>query len=583
MAGLTQIPDTFDAARLQSPWLAFFFMPIEASSYAARVDLLFLALLAVSAFFSGLIALLIVFFSIRYRRGSPANRAQPTYRRDERKRFYLEMFWTIVPLSISLCIYLWGAFLYFNVKVPPKNALEISVVAKQWMWKFQHPDGQREINDLHVPLGEAVRLTMTSQDAIHSLFVPALRIKQDVLPGRYTTTWFKATQPGSYHLFCAQYCGTNHALMRGQVIVMEPAEYQRWLTTSTPNESLATRGEKLFQQMGCSACHEAASNVILTATGIFITGFSSIMTGLNFIITTHKMRAPGMGWFRMPLFVWAIYATSTILVLATPVLAITLLLVGLERLLGLGFFDPRLGGDPLLFQHLFWFYSHPAVYIMVGGAVMGYMGALHCWWPKITGRLYNDWLARIAAVIIFVGFNLTFFPQFLLGYLGMPRRYFAYPPEFQALNVFSTAGASILGVGYVLPLTYLLWSLWSGRAVVLFLLTMALGLAFLGIKAVEYTQHVRERLWPGSPSFDFPAAYAGPGRLYFSLYFTLTGIHAIHLFIGVCVVGILAWMTWRGRFSATHAEPIEITGLYWHFVDIIWIFLFPLLYPIGHR
>src|SRR5712691_935520 len=342
----------------------------------------------------------------------------------------------------------------------------------------------------------------------------------------------------------------------------------------------------------------ANSNVMLTAVGVFITGFSSILTGLNFSVTIHPMRAPGMTWFRLPLFIWAHYATSLIQILGTPVLAITVLLLGMERLFGIGIFDPRIGGDPILFQHLFWFYSHPAVYIMilpgmgviselitcfsrkqifgyvwvasssmaiavlgfvvwghhmfvssqsiyagmvfsilsflvaipsgikvfnwtatlhkgsisfqtpmlyalgfiglftiggltglflaslavdvhvtdtyfvvahfhyimVGGMVMAFMGGLHYWWPKITGRLYPEFLGRMAAIITFIGFNLTFFPQFLLGYLGMPRRYHAYPQEFQALNVLSTAGASILGIGYLLPLFYFLWSLKYGRA-----------------------------------------------------------------------------------------------------------------------
>ena len=335
------------------------------------------------------------------------------------------------------------------------------------------------------------------------------------------------------------------------------------------------------------------SQVALTVVGIFVTGFSSILTGLNFIVTIHTMRAPGMTWFRLPLFVWSHYATSIIFILGTPVIAISLTLVALERLFGLGIFNPELGGDPLLFQHLFWFYSHPAVYIMilpgmgviselipcfsrkrifgynfvafsslaiavlgflvwghhmfvsgqsiyagmifsflsmlvaipsaikvfnwtatlykgsvsldapmlyalgfiglftmggltglfvaalgvdvhvhdtyfviahfhyimVGSAVMAYLGGIHFWWPKMTGRRYPEVLARLAALIIFLGFNLTFFPQFILGYLGMPRRYHVYPPEFQALNVLSSAGASILAVGYVLPLIYLIWSL----------------------------------------------------------------------------------------------------------------------------
>ncbi len=334
------------------------------------------------------------------------------------------------------------------------------------------------------------------------------------------------------------------------------------------------------------------THVIAAALGIFIAGFSSILTGLNFLVTIHKMRAPGMTWFRLPLFIWAMYATSLIFVLGTPVIAVTLLLLGAERLLHVGIFDPAIGGDPLLFQHLFWFYSHPAVYIMilpgmgviselitafsrkkifgysfvafsslgiaiisfvvwghhmfvtgqslyaglvfsvlsfvvaipsavkvfnwtatlykgsisyeapmlyalgfiglftmggltglflaslatdvhlngtyfivahfhyimVGGAVMAYLGGIHYWWPKITGRLYPDLWARFAALIIFVGFNLTFFPQFMLGYLGMPRRYGIYPAEFQVLNVMSSAGASILAIGYVIPLIYFYWS-----------------------------------------------------------------------------------------------------------------------------
>jgi cytochrome c oxidase subunit 1 len=338
------------------------------------------------------------------------------------------------------------------------------------------------------------------------------------------------------------------------------------------------------------------SQVALAVCGVFITGFSSILTGLNFIVTIHKMRAPGMTWFRLPLFVWSHYATSIIFILGTPVVAIALALVAMERIFRLGIFDPELGGDPVLFQHLFWFYSHPAVYIMilpgmgvvselvacfsrkrvfgysfiafaslaiavlgflvwghhmfvsgqsvyagmifsllsmlvaipsaikvfnwtatlykasislnapmlyalgfiglftmggltglflaslavdvhvhdtyfivahfhyimVGGAVMAYLGGIHFWWPKMTGRLYPEGWARLAAVTIFLGFNLTFFPQFVLGYLGMPRRYHAYPPEFQVLNVMSTAGASILAVGYLLPLIYLIWSLRYG-------------------------------------------------------------------------------------------------------------------------
>ena len=343
--------------------------------------------------------------------------------------------------------------------------------------------------------------------------------------------------------------------------------------------------------------HYVNSHVVAAAMGIFIAGFSSILTGLNFIVTIHRMRAPGMTWFRLPLFIWSYYATSIIFVLATPVIAMSMVLIVLERTLGIGIFDATKGGDPLLFQHLFWFYSHPAVYvmilpgmgvisevmacfsrkrvygytavafsslaiavfsfmvwahhmfimgisnysalvfslmsmlvavpsaikvfnwsmtmykgsisfdtpmlyalgfiglftiggctgvmlaslgldihltetyfivahfhyIMVGGMVSAYMAGLHFWWPKITGRRYPEPMGRLAATILFVGFNITFFPQFVLGYLGMPRRYHAYPPEFQVLNVLSTAGASILAVGYLLPAMYLLWSLKYGE------------------------------------------------------------------------------------------------------------------------
>src|SRR5436190_1726637 len=253
------------------------------------------------------------------------------------------------------------------------------------------------------------------------------------------------------------------------------------------------------------------TNVMVTGIGVFITGFSSILTGVNFMVTIHRMRAPGMTWFRLPLLVWALYATSLVQILGTPVIAITVFMLALERGLGFGIFDPALGGDPVLFQHLFWFYSHPAVYIMilppmgviseviacfsrksvfgysfvafsslaiavfgfvvahfhyimVGGAIMGFFAGLHYYWPKITGRMYNDTLGKLSAVLIFIGFNLTFFPQFILGYLGMPRRYHAYPPEFQVFNVLSTAGASILGVGYLLPFIYFIWSIKRGRA-----------------------------------------------------------------------------------------------------------------------
>ncbi|WP_428484790.1 cytochrome c oxidase subunit I [Rhodopila sp.] len=337
--------------------------------------------------------------------------------------------------------------------------------------------------------------------------------------------------------------------------------------------------------------------VIPALLGVIIVGFSSILTGLNFVVTIHTMRAPGMTWFRMPIFVWTQYATSLIFLLATPVITITLILVVMERAFGIGVFDPKLGGDPVLFEHMFWFYSHPAVYIMVlpgmgviseivpafamkklfgyrfvayatiglasitffvwghhmfvngesetaatvfsflsfavavpsavkvynwtatiykgsikldtpmiyamgyiglfvlggltglflatlsinehvhdtyfvvahfhyimvGGTVLAFLGGLHYWWPKVTGRLYPEAWGRISAVLMFIGFNVTFFPQFLLGYLGMPRRYHDYPPEFQILNIMSSAGSTILGAAYIFPMIYLIWSLWFGK------------------------------------------------------------------------------------------------------------------------
>src|ERR1035437_7986375 len=342
--------------------------------------------------------------------------------------------------------------------------------------------------------------------------------------------------------------------------------------------------------------HYLNTHVVTAAMGIFLAGFSSIFTGLNFIVTIHRMRCPGMTWFRLPLFVWGHYATSLIQVLGTPVVALTILLIAAERVFHVGVFDPKLGGDPVLFQHLFWFYSHPAVYIMilpalgvvselgatfarkpifgykfvafasigiavlgffvwghhmfvagqsiyagvvfsvlsmlvaipsaikvfnwtatlykgsiswdtpmlyalgfiglftiggltgvmlatlgidvhvhdtyfiiahfhyimVGGAIMGYLGGLHFWWPKITGRMYPVFWSKLSALVIFIGFNVTFFPQFILGYLRMPRRYHSYPPEFQVLNVMSSAGATVLGLGYLMPLVYFIWSIRYG-------------------------------------------------------------------------------------------------------------------------
>src|SRR6476661_67382 len=198
--------------------------PERASTMALRVDALYFFLLAIAVVFSLLIAGLIVFYAIKYRRRSAGAVGTRI-----RGGMVLEVTWTVVPLIITMVIFVWGASVYFAMASPPPETLNIYVVGKQWMWKFQHLDGQREINELHVPVGRPVKLIMTSEDVIHDVFVPAFRVKADVLPGRYVDIWFHATTPGRYHLFCAEYCGTRHSGMIGDVIVMEANEYQEWL------------------------------------------------------------------------------------------------------------------------------------------------------------------------------------------------------------------------------------------------------------------------------------------------------------------------------------------------------------------
>ncbi|MFI5364142.1 MAG: cytochrome c oxidase subunit II [Candidatus Binatia bacterium] len=227
--------------------------PEAASTVASDVDHLFFFLVAVSTFFATLIAVLVVTFAIKYRRRSAADRPKAI-----EGALALELTWSLIPFAIAMIMFVWGASLYVRLRQPPDNAMQIFVVGKQWMWKIQHMEGQREINELHVPVGRPVKLTMTSEDVIHSFFVPAFRIKQDVLPGRYTTTWFQATKPGVYHLFCAEYCGTQHSGMIGWVTVMEPAEYETWLSGGA-KKSLASSGETLFQQLGCITCHRGDS------------------------------------------------------------------------------------------------------------------------------------------------------------------------------------------------------------------------------------------------------------------------------------------------------------------------------------
>ena len=235
-------------------WSGTPLFPEAASSMAGRVDALYFFLLAIAVFFSLLIAGLIVYYAIRYRRGS----ADAVGTRI-RGGMVLEVTWTVVPLIITMVIFVWGASVYFAMASPPPETLNIYVVGKQWMWKFQHLDGQREINELHVPVGRDVKLITTSEDVIHDLFVPAFRIKADVLPGRYINIWFRATRPGRYHLFCAEYCGTKHSGMTGQVVVMEPADYQDWLSGGAGQGSLASAGEKLFNDLACNTCHRPDS------------------------------------------------------------------------------------------------------------------------------------------------------------------------------------------------------------------------------------------------------------------------------------------------------------------------------------
>lgn len=227
--------------------------PQQASTVAGQVDAFYLFLVLITTFFSLLVALLVLFFVIKYRK-RPDRQAVQIH-----GSTLLEIVWTAIPLGISMVIFVWGAVLYYHIENPPRNALEIYGEAKQWMWKFQHPGGQREINTLHVPTGRPVKVTLISQDVIHDFFVPAFRVKQDVLPNRYVTAWFQATEPGSYHLFCAQYCGTNHSAMIGQVVVMKPEDYAEWLASGKAEGSLASMGEKLFQEFGCVTCHRPDS------------------------------------------------------------------------------------------------------------------------------------------------------------------------------------------------------------------------------------------------------------------------------------------------------------------------------------
>lgn len=226
--------------------------PESASTMAPRVDALYLFLVGLAAFFSLLIAGLIVYYAVKFRRRSADAIGARIH-----GGTILEITWTAIPLAITMVIFVWGASVYFAMSQSPSDTLNIYVVGKQWMWKFQHLDGQREINQLHVPAGRAVKLITTSEDVIHDFFVPAFRVKADVIPGRYVSIWFEPTKPGRYHLFCAEYCGTKHSGMVGEIVVMEPEDYQAWLSGGTEEGSLAAAGQKLFNDLACQTCHRA--------------------------------------------------------------------------------------------------------------------------------------------------------------------------------------------------------------------------------------------------------------------------------------------------------------------------------------
>src|SRR3954470_21612351 len=231
----------------------FPFFPQQASEQAAQVDALYFFLVAVSAFFALLIAVLLMVFSVKYHRkhddevGAAIHGSIP-----------LELLWTFIPLGITMVMFVWGAQVFFHMTRAPKGAMEIYVVGKQWMWKLQHVDGVREINELHVPVGRPVKLIMGSEDVIHSFFIPDFRVKADVIPGRYNTLWFTASKPGRYHLFCTQYCGTKHSAMIGWVTAMDPGDYQAWLGGGNSGTTMADAGGKLFQDLQCATCHQGA-------------------------------------------------------------------------------------------------------------------------------------------------------------------------------------------------------------------------------------------------------------------------------------------------------------------------------------
>ncbi len=230
--------------------------PAEASTFAPHSDALFYALLIITGTIAAVVAIIIVTFAIKYRAGSKVNREF-----SRRPRIDIEVTWIVLPLLILIAVFFWSSDVFSTLYKPPQQMVSIYVIGKQWMWKIEHQNGTREINQLHVPLGMPIQLILTSQDVIHSFYVPAFRIKQDVLPGRYTNLWFTATQIGNFSLFCAEFCGTDHAQMGGNVIVLAPAEYGKWLNRSGANLNLSQRGFELFKQHGCNECHDRQSTV----------------------------------------------------------------------------------------------------------------------------------------------------------------------------------------------------------------------------------------------------------------------------------------------------------------------------------
>jgi cytochrome c oxidase subunit 2 len=238
--------------------------PRSASTLSPRVDALYLTWVGVGVFFSLLIAVLILIFFMKYQRRSEDETGSQAHLRT----LPLEVAWSAIPLAIALAMFGWGTRVFFALSRPPADAVEYFVTGKQWMWKVQHPEGVREIDTLHVPVGQPVKLTMTSEDVIHSFYVPAFRVKQDVLPGRYTTVWFEPTAVGTYHLFCAEYCGAEHSLMRGSIVVLTPEDYEAWLAGGLGGTTLLAAGEKLFADLSCATCHRGGADPALRAPAL---------------------------------------------------------------------------------------------------------------------------------------------------------------------------------------------------------------------------------------------------------------------------------------------------------------------------